>query len=109
MADIAKLPVNLIGKKDQVKLESYGGHEIAHGRATRFHWDQDEHGNPNFGIYRGGAEEELFVKIGRDRKRDEFWAKDGDGALIVSGALDHVMAVIEKKLAAEHNRGGSAE
>ena len=108
MAEISKLPENLIGKEDQARLESYGGHELALGRATRFHWARNEQGSPLFEIYRGGQEESLAVRIGRDRNRDEFWAEDPIGKLIVSGTLEHVMATLDKMLAREHDRGEPA-
>lgn len=103
---IIELPGNLIGLEDRKKLESYGGHEISHGRATRFHWGQDAHGDPVFEIYRGGAHEKLASRIGRHRTSDEFYAHTAAGVAIVSGTLDHVMAVLDKKLARDHGETG---
>ena len=102
MAEIIGLPENIIGKEDHEALESYGGHEISRGRATRFHWDKDEDGSPVFQIFRGGADEELVVTIRRDREKDEFQAITPQGKQIVSGTLEHVMAVLDEKLAREH-------
>ena len=103
MADIVELPKNLIGLEDQESLEVYGGHHISRGRATRFHWDKDKYGDPVFELYRGGANEELITRISRDRERDVFLAENARGQLLIAGTLDHVMAVLERKLAREHD------
>ncbi len=79
MSEIIQLPGNLIGKEDREKLESFAGHTIAHGRATRWHWGTDAHGNDVLEIYRGGAEEQLAARLGRDRQRDAFRARDASG------------------------------
>lgn len=97
------LPDNLIGLEDQESLESFGGHQISHGRATRFHWDEDENEDPVFEIYRGGKNEELVTRIHRNREDDEFEALDPEGKTLVKGSLDHVMAVLEKKFRKLHN------
>lgn len=102
MNDIFRLPENFIGKEDRLKLESFGGHEIAHGRATRWHWARDEHGDDVFQIYRGGADEALAYEIGRDRKRDAFRVRDRRGREVLAGDLEHVMAGLEEILATEH-------
>jgi hypothetical protein len=102
MVKVIELPDNLIGQDDQKFLEAFGGHEISHGRATRFHWQEDKAGNPSFEIYRGGENEVLVLCIHRDREKDLFEAVDATGDVIASGALDHVMAVLDKKLADEH-------
>ncbi|MFC7048342.1 hypothetical protein [Emcibacter nanhaiensis] len=102
MADIIKLPDNLISNDDRQKLESYGAHEIARGRATRFHWTESEQGDPLFEIYRGGAVEELVLQIGRHREQDEYYALDPSGQDLTSGSLDHVMAQLDRKLAWDH-------
>lgn len=102
MADIIRLPDNFIGKEDHERLESFGAHMIAHGRATRWHWDKDTDGDDVFEIYRGGADEVLIVRINRDREKDTFRAEDAAGHAIASGALDHVMAIVDQKLALDH-------
>jgi hypothetical protein len=102
MADIIKLPDNLISNEDRHKLESYGGHEIARGRATRFHWTTSDKGDPLFEIYRGGAKEQLIVQIGRHREQDEYYAVDATGQEVTSGALDHVMAELDRMMARDH-------
>jgi hypothetical protein len=98
MSKIIKLPANFIGKEDREKLESFGGHTIAHARATRWHWDKDADGNDVFEMYRGGTSEMVFVRINRDRELDAFCARDPAGSLITSGALEHVFTELEKYL-----------
>jgi len=102
MSDIVQLPENFIGKEDRERLESFGGHTIAHGRATRWHWTSDESGNDVFEIYRGGADEELAFRVSRDRDNDVFRVHDSGGREMLSGDLEHVMAGLEEKLSAEH-------
>jgi len=101
MTEIVQLPENFIGKDDRERLESFGGHTIAHGRATRWHWDSDERGDI-FEIYRGGAEEELAYRLTRDRKNDVFRVWDARGAEAASGDLEHVMAQLDRLLSEEH-------
>jgi hypothetical protein len=96
MSKIINLPSNFIGKDDGEKLEHFGGHTIAHGRATRWHWGTDADGNEVFEIYRGGEDEVLTASVTRDRERDAFYARDDAGGLIGSGALEHVFAHLEK-------------
>ena len=83
-------------------MESFGGHTIAHGRATRWHWDKDSNGDDVFEIYRGGADEVLAARISRNRKMDAFCAHDGIGKLIEAGTLTHVMAELEKYFIRSH-------
>jgi len=106
MTRIIKLPENFIGKEDREKLESFGGHEISRGRATRWHWDKDKNGNDIYEIYRGGANEKLVVKIGRDREHDEFHVTTSNGKLLTSGTLDHVMNILDEYLAKLHGEDG---
>lgn len=102
MSEIVQLPENFIGKEDRERLESFGGHTIAHGRATRWHWDNDERGNDVFEIYRGGADETLAFRVTRDRKRDVFRVHDNRGREVLSGDLEHVMAGLDRMLSTEH-------
>lgn len=102
MSEIVHLPDNFIGKEDRERLESFGGHTIAHGRATRWHWSSDDRGNDVFEIHRGGADEVLAYRVSRDRSQDVFRVHDRDGREVLSGELDHVMAGLEEMLAAEH-------
>lgn len=103
MADeVVRLPSNLIGLADRRRLESYGAHLVSHGLATRFSWSEDDRGDPHFEIFRGGADEVLAARVSRNRQEDVFYADDALGQRIVSGALDHVMAVLDEWLAAGH-------
>ena len=90
------LPQNFIGKADKEKLESFGGHTIARGRATRWHWTNKANGDDVFEIYHGGADEELAASVMRDREQDVFSANDGATYLIVTGALEHVMTELDR-------------
>lgn len=102
MAKIINLPDNFIGKEDREKLESFGGHEIAYGRATRWHWGKNSDGGDVFEIFRGGANEELLVQISRDRKHDMFCVNNPAGELLTSGTLDHIMAEMDRVFAQIH-------
>jgi hypothetical protein len=96
MTKIINLSENIISKKDREQLESFGGHTIAHGRATRWHWSVTENGDTVFEIFLGGADEELAVCVNRDRKTDAFYAVDSMANHIASGGLDHVMAELDQ-------------
>lgn len=102
MSRIVRLPENFIGREDRQRLESFGGHSIAHGRATRWHWSADERGGDVFEIYKGGANEKLAFRVSRDRVRDVFKVRDARGREVLSGDLGHVMAGLENLLAAGH-------
>lgn len=102
MSKTYKFPDNVIGKEDRERLESFGGHTIAHGRATRWHWGKDENGGDVFEIYRGGADELLGARVCRDRDRDIFFAQDDLGQPIGSGELEHVMAELEQYFSCLH-------
>ncbi len=99
MSDIINLPDNFIGKEDKEKLKSFGGHTIALGRATLWHWAKDEHGGDVFEIYRGTEHDILTMSINRDRELDAFCAIDEDGKMIASGTLESVLASVEKYFA----------
>lgn len=96
MSEIINLSDNIFSKKDREHLSSFGGHLIAHGRATRWHWAKDVNGAEIFEIFRGGPDEVLSVVISRDRKLHAFYAYDEAGNMVVSGELDHVMAELEQ-------------
>lgn len=96
MTKIIKLADNIISKDDREELESFGGHTIAHGRATRWHWHKADNGDSVFEIFRGGADEVLAICISRDRKTDAFYAHDATGNMVSAGELDHVMAELEQ-------------
>jgi hypothetical protein len=102
MTDIIRIPDNFIGKDDQARLESFGGHEIARGRATRWHWGKDDNGAGVFEVFRGGSHERLVVRISRDRENDQFRAHDAAQRLLAEGPLERVMAVLDTELARMH-------
>jgi hypothetical protein len=105
MTDIISLPDNFIGKEDREKLESFGGHTIAHGRATRWHWNKDADGDDVFEMFHGGADETLAARINRDRKQDVFCARGATDEQIASGTLEHVLAELEAYFARLHGEG----
>lgn len=96
MSEIIKLSENIINKKDREQMESFAGHTIAHGRATRWHWQKIDNGDKVFEIFQGGADEVLAVCISRNRKTDVYYAHDATGNMVSSGELDHVMAELER-------------
>lgn len=102
MSKVIGLPENFVSLEDRKRLESYGGHQIARGRATRFDWSKDADGNPVFDIYRGGAHEELVTRIRHARRQCAFQAENNLRETIASGTLNHVMAVLEDKFRHEH-------
>ncbi|MEX2482792.1 MAG: hypothetical protein WD928_18200 [Gammaproteobacteria bacterium] len=102
MSEIINLPPDHISKPDARALESFGGHTIAHGRATRWRWGRDADGNDVFELYRGGTQEMLAAWVERDHKADAWWARDAAGAPLASGTLDHVLAELDARLARSH-------
>lgn len=102
MSEVIVLPENLIGKEDRELLSSFAGHQIGLGRATRFHWGSDEHGDV-LELYRGRPAERLLLEIRRDRERDLFLALDPGGRVLAEGKLDHVMVVLDTHLAELHH------
>jgi len=108
MSEVINLANNIISKDDREQLESFGGHTIAHGRATRWHWARADNRDNVFNIYRGGAEEVLTVCISRDRKMDAFYAHDTTGNMVASGELDHVMAELENYFIQLHGEGSGS-
>ena len=100
MAEIIRLPDNFIGKEDREKLESFAGHTIALGRATRWYWDKNAGGDDQFIICTRGA---VAVIISRERAQDAFCARDPVGVLIARGALEHLFAVLEAHFVNLHN------
>ena len=96
MSEIINLAENIISRENREQLASFAGHTIAHGRATRWHWNKAANGDDLFEIFRGGAEEVLAVCISRDRKMDAFYAHDAMSNEVAAGELDHVMAELEQ-------------
>ena len=105
MTEIIRLPDNFIGKEDREKLESFGGHTIARGRATRWHWGKDADGDDIFEIYPASADNTLAVSISRNRELDAFCARDAAGRSITSGPLEHVFAELEAYFVRVHGEG----
>ncbi len=103
MSETIQLADNFIGLDDRHKLESFGGHTISLGRATRWHWSKDDKGGDVFMIYRGGAHEFLACEIHRDRVKDIFYAKDTAGHQLASGNLEHALAELERYFIRIHN------
>ena len=103
MGKVINIPSNLIGKDDREKLESFGGHTIAHGRATRWHWKVDGEGNRLFQIYSGGEDEVMAVQVSRDRELNAFCAHDCSGELIASGSLERVFTELERYFVYRHD------
>ena len=102
MPTVIELPDNFISQNDRKALESFGGHEISLGRATRFQWEQNEDNETVFKLYRGGPDEKLVFSIERDRIENAFIAVNPAGKPILSGSLDHIMAKMDEKLLLEH-------
>jgi hypothetical protein len=105
MTEIIRLPDNFIGKEDREKLESFAGHTISRGRATRWHWGKDAGMDDIFEIYPGSADKTLAVSISRNRELDAFCARDAAGQLITSGTLEHVFAELDAYFARVHGEG----
>jgi hypothetical protein len=95
MTRVIKLPDNFIGKEDRDKLESYAGHTIARGRATRRCWGKTPDGDDRLEIYTGGVNDRLAATVSRNREQDAFFVCDAAGRLIATGPLDHVLAELE--------------
>jgi len=105
MTKIIKLPDNFIGREDREKLESFAGHTIARGRATRWHWGKDADGDDIFEIYPGRADNTLAVSISRNRELDAYHVRDAVGQTITSGTLEHVFAELEAYFVRVHGEG----
>jgi hypothetical protein len=105
MAEIVRLPDNLIGREDREKLESFAGHTVARGRAVRWRWETDTAGNDIFEIQPGGVDHRSAVRISRNRTQDAYSARDAAGRPIVNGALDHVFAELEAYFVRLHGEG----
>jgi len=102
MADIIDLPDDFIGKDDQRRLESFGGHLVSHGRSSRWRWNRERGVDVAFEIFQGGPHEELLASITRHREEDVFYATDAAGRVLARGSLEHVMAVVDQAAAARH-------
>jgi hypothetical protein len=103
---VIRLPDDFIGKDDEARLESFGGHLIAGGLATRWHWRREAGIDVAFEVFYGGADERPLLTVTRDRERDAFVAKDGAGRVIAEGTLDRVMASADELARAKHGKPG---
>ena len=101
LAEITKLPDNLIGKDDREHLEAFGSHTIARGRATRWQWSVDSTGDA-FEVFAGGANEQRVATVTRDRQADCFRAFGADGRELAYGDLQHVMGLLDRHLMDRH-------
>ncbi|MDT8404729.1 hypothetical protein [Sulfuriflexus sp.] len=95
MSKIISLADSFINVRARRQLESFGGHTIAHGRATRWHWVQSSDAGNIFEIYRGGTDETLAARVVRGKDRDTYCAYSGSDELIASGSLEHILAELE--------------
>jgi hypothetical protein len=102
MTRVIRLADNFIGKEDRDKLESYAGHTIARGRATRWCWGKTPDGDDRFEIHTGGANDRLAVTVSRNREQDSFFVCDAAGRLITTGPLDHILAELENYFIQTH-------
>lgn len=94
---IVELPSDFIGREDELKLESFGGHLIARGCASRWHWNRKHGVDVAFELFRGGAEESPLVTIKRDRAKDVFYVLDASGRRLEEGKLEHVMSFVDER------------
>jgi hypothetical protein len=101
LAEITKLPDNFIGKDDRERLEAFGGHTIARGRATRWQWLSDSAGDV-FEVFAGGADEQRVASVTRDRRADCFRAFNAKGRELANGDLEQVMAALERYFMVRH-------
>ena len=103
---VIRLPDGFIGKEDEGRLESFGGHLVATGLATRWHWSREAGIDVGFEVFHGGADERLLLTITRDRERDVFVATDATGRVFAEGTLDRVMASADELARVIHGKPG---
>lgn len=104
MGEIITLPDNFMTLSDRKALQSFGGREISHGRAFRYEWGQNKNGDPIFKIYSTEEDGRLILSILRNRKKHIYTVYNHEGEYVVSGKLDQVMAVLDRRLT--HSNGG---
>lgn len=102
MADIIRLPHNFIGTEDRQRLEAFGGHTIARGRATRWAWSRGADDEDRFELFAGGADEQRVASVTRDREADRFCAFDAEQRELANGDLNTVMAALEQFFVSRH-------
>jgi hypothetical protein len=103
MSEVISLPDNFISKGDQRRLESFAGHTIARGRATRWQWGVNDNGDDTFSLYTGGEQESLAAWVDRDHAADKFRAYKSQGQAIAKGPLEKVMAALDEYFMRLHN------
>jgi len=94
--NVRELPNDFIGTSDEQHLESFAGYLIAHGLATRWHRNRKSGIDVSFEIFGGGCPEKLLFCIGREREADVFYVTDSAGKRLDEGALEHVMAAVDR-------------
>jgi hypothetical protein len=92
---IIALADNSLGKTDRLRLESFATHLVAHGLATRWHWQRKRGLDMTLHVYKGSGEEPMFF-LNRSRANRAFFAKDAAGRIIAQGALPHVLAIADR-------------
>jgi hypothetical protein len=105
MADIIRLSDNPFSGAERTRLESFGAYSVASGRALHWQWAAAADGSEVFEICRGSNEEVLVTRISRVPGR-EFQAQDVLDGVIASGALEQVLARLERYLSGKQERGG---
>ncbi len=90
---VVKLPDAFFSKEDEQRLESFGAHLIAHGKATRWRWARQNGIDVAFDVYRGGPDEELMFSFSRDRERERgyYQLTDAAGRTLEKGKLERLM------------------
>lgn len=100
--NVVKLPDDFIGKEDEVKLESFGAHLMEHGVVSRWNWRRLNGIDVAFLLYQGAPHARLMACIGRDRRRDLFYADDAQGRRLREGTLEAVMASVDAYARSPH-------
>lgn len=92
---VIKLPDAYFSKEDEQRLESFGAHLIAHGKATRWRWVRKNGIDVAFNVYRGGPDEVLMFSFSRDREREGergyYLLTDATGRTLEKGKLERLM------------------
>ena len=96
MGEVIRLPINFIGKLDQRRLEIFGGHMLATGRATSWQWDLNDQGADMFSVYTGATNKKLAAWIERDQTLSRFRGYDGLGRIIAEGPIYEVIFTMDK-------------
>ena len=95
---IIALPDSFIGKADQVRLESFAAHLIAHGWASRWYWNRQPGPDMALHVYKRRCDERPMLCLIRSRINRAFCAKDAAGNTIAEGELRYVMRVVDTRV-----------